>query len=254
MRGNRVRNKLHAGEIALVLSGHSISSDTIDFCGQLGFDGFWIEGEHGAATWDQLGDQSRACDLWGMSAIVRIHNHDPGQITRALDRGANGVAIPHVNTRAQAETVGRASRFAPAGNRGMYGSGRRGFGDPDYIRNANQETLLIALIEETSALENLAEILTVEQIDVFFVAPSDLAQSMGHTGEPYHPAVQTAVRQAIQQIHAAGRFAGTVGYQGELLADYVAHGARFFLVNYDAWLKAGARQYLETVANLPSLG
>jgi 4-hydroxy-2-oxoheptanedioate aldolase len=250
MRGNKVKDKLKAGEIALALSGHSISSDTIDFCGQLGFDAFWIEGEHGAATWDQLGDQSRACDLWGMTSIMRIHSHDPGMITRALDRGVNGVAVPHVNTHAQAEAVAKAARFAPLGTRGMYSSGRRGYGDPDYVHSANDATLFIALIEEREALDNLADILTVELIDLFFVAPSDLAQSLGYTGQPFHAEVQAAVQGTIHQITAAGRVAGTVGYQEALLARYVELGARFFLVNFDQWIKAGASQYLTTVTKL----
>src|SRR5688500_11309839 len=110
MRGNRAKEKLQAGQIAVALSGHSISSDTIDFCGQLGFDGFWIEGEHGAVTWDQIGDMSRACDLWGISSIMRVHSHEPGVITRALDRGVNGIVVPHVNTRAQAEQIVKAAR------------------------------------------------------------------------------------------------------------------------------------------------
>jgi 4-hydroxy-2-oxoheptanedioate aldolase len=199
MRSNKVKTKLQAGEVALALSGHSISSDTIDFCGQLGFDAFWIEGEHGTVTWDQIGDMTRACDLWNMASIMRVHSHEPGVITRALDRGANGIVVPHVNTRTQAEQIVKAARFAPIGQRGMYSSGRRGYGDPDYVQNANDEVLLVVLIEEMEAVHNLAEILTVDHIDLFFVAPIKL-------------------------------------------------GARFFLVNYDGWIKAGASQYLSNLA------
>jgi 4-hydroxy-2-oxoheptanedioate aldolase len=250
MRGNRIKQKLHAGETALALSGHSISSATIDFCGQLGFDGFWIEGEHGAVTWAQLGDLSRACDLWGMSSILRVHANEPGMITRALDCGVNCIAVPHVNTMQEAERVVRAAYYGPTGQRGMYSSGRRGYGDPEYIRKANDETLVITLIEEQQAVHNLAEILAVNHIDIFFVAPSDLAQTLGHPGQPNHPQVQAVVQRAIQQIVGAGRIAGTVGYHEGMLERYIGLGARFFLVNYDAWIKAGASQYLAKVADL----
>lgn len=243
MRGNRVKQKLQAGEIANVLSGHSISSDSIDFCGQLGFDGFWIEGEHGAVTWDQISDMSRACDLWNMTSVMRVHQHEPGVITRALDRGVNGIVVPHVNTKAQAEQIVKATRFAPIGQRGMFSGGRRGYGDPNYIQNANEDVLLVVLIEEAEAIRNLAEIISVEHIDVFFVAPSDLAQSLGLIGQPYHPEVQAVVQRAIQQITAAGKVAGTIGLES-VLQTHIQSGARFFMTSYDAWIKAGASQYL----------
>ncbi len=249
MRGNRVKQKLQAGEIANVLSGHSISSDSIDFCGQLGFDGFWIEGEHGSVTWDQIGDMSRACDLWDMTSTMRVHSHEPGVITRALDRGVNGIVVPHVNTKAQAEQIVKATRFAPLGQRGMFSGGRRSYSDPNYIQNANDDVLLVILIEEVEAIHNLAEIISVDHIDVFFVAPSDLAQSMGLIGQPYHPEVQAAVRSAIQQITAAGRVAGTIGMEA-VLETHIQAGACFFMTNYDAWIKTGASQYLAKVAAL----
>jgi 4-hydroxy-2-oxoheptanedioate aldolase len=249
MRSNKVKEKLQAGQVALALSGHSISSDTIDFCGQLGFDSFWIEGEHGPVTWDQIGDMTRACDLWGMASIMRVHSHEPGVITRALDRGVNGIVVPHVNTRTQAEQIVKAARFAPLGQRGMYTSGRRGYGDPDYLQKANDDVLLVVLLEEIEAIHNLADILAVDHIDVFFVAPSDLAQTMGYVGQPNHPAVQEVVQQALTQIVAAGRVAGSLGTE-PLVGQYINLGARFFLVNYDGWIKAGASQYLSKLAGL----
>lgn len=248
MRGNRVKQKLAAGEIATVLGGHSISSHSIDFCGQLGFDGFWIEGEHGPVTWDQIGDMSRACDLWNMASVMRIHTHEPGTITRTLDLGVNGIVVPHVNSKAEAEQLVRAARFGPIGQRGMFHS-RRSFGQADFFQKANDEVLLVVLIEEIDAVEQLAEILTVDHIDVFFVAPSDLAQTMGYVGQPYHPAVQEVVERALRQIVAAGRVAGSLSNDNTLARD-IQLGVRFFLANYDGWIKAGAQAYQARVAAL----
>ncbi|MEZ4869724.1 MAG: aldolase/citrate lyase family protein [Caldilineaceae bacterium] len=248
MRGNRVKQKLAAGEVATVLSGHSISSHTIDFCGQLGFDGFWIEGEHGSVTWAQIGDLSRACDLWDIASVMRIHSREPGIITRTLDLGVNGLVVPHVNSKAEAEAVMRAARFGPIGQRGMF-QGRRAYGDADFFAQANDEILLVVLIEELRAVEQLAAILTVDHIDVFFVAPSDLAQTMGYVGQPYHPAVQEVVAGALRQIVAAGRTAGSLSAESTLARD-LDLGARFFLTSYDPWLKAGAQAYLANLAAL----
>ena len=248
MRGNRIKQKLNAGETAIVVSGYSNTSDTVDFCGPLGFDGFWIEGEHGAVTWQQLGDLSRACDLWDMASVLRIHSHEAGVITRALDCGVSGLVVPHVNSKAQAEQVMQAARFAPVGKRGIF-QGRRGYGDTTYFEKANDETLLVVLIEEIQAVEQLDEILTVDNIDVFFMAPGDLAQTMGYIGQPDHPEVQAVMNRSLERIVKAGRTAGALGHESTL-PSYLEIGVRFYLTNFNPWLTSGAQRYLANVSSL----
>ena len=82
--------------------------------GNLGYDAIWIEMEHAppTLTMRDVGEISRACDLWGMSSICRVPN-DPWMITRVLDAGCDGVAVPHVRTREEAEQVVRAASMAP---------------------------------------------------------------------------------------------------------------------------------------------
>ena len=249
MRENRIKKKLQSGQIALVLGGGFQSGDAIDFVGPLGFDGFWLEGEHGAISWHQIGDMTRACDLWGMSSIMRVHANEPGVITRVFDLGVSGIVVPHVNTKADAEQVAQSSKFAPAGRRGMF-SGRRSYGRSDYFDTANDETIVIVLIEEKQAVDNLAELLTVDDIDVFFVAPSDLAQTMGYPGQLEHPAVQAVIDDALQQIVKAGKGAGALPTNDDLLKRYIDFGVQLFLTKYDAWIKAGAETYLSNVARM----
>ena len=106
--------------------------------------------------------------------------------------------------------------------------------------------LLVVLIEDIVAVNNLTEILTVDHIDVFFVAPSDLAQSMGHLGEPGHPEVQATIDKAIEQIINAGRTAGTLVNDANV-EDYVKKGARFLMTGWPAWVASGARGFLGKV-------
>ena len=242
MHGNRVKSTLDAGGVATVLVGHSQTSDTIDFLGPLGFDGYWLEGEHGPIDWSRIGDLTRACDLWNMTSVMRVHANEQGLIGRALDCGISGLVVPHVDTRAQAEQVVQAARFSPAGKRGMYG-GRRSYGTSDFFRQANDEILVVVLIEDVLAVENLDEILQVDHIDVFFVAPTDLAQSMGRLAGSEEPEVQAVVRQTLGRIAAAGRVPGAMG-SPDHLAEYRALGTRFFLTGYDAWIAEGAARYL----------
>ena len=244
MRENRIKRQLQAGQTAVAVSGHH-NADMIDFLGQFGFDGVWLEGEHGPVDWDAIGDLSRACDLWGMASVTRVNNNDPGTIMRALDRGTMGIVVPHVNTREAAEQAMKSAKFAPLGYRGMFG-GRQSFGVPDYVRQANDQTFVVVLIEEIEAVNNLADILTVDNIDVFFVAPADLAQTMGHIGNHTHPDVQATIDRALADIVAAGRTAGTLATDDNV-ERYSDAGVRFFLTGWPNWVAQGAKGFLQRV-------
>ena len=244
MRENRIKRQLQAGQTAITVSGHH-NADMIDFLGQFGFDGVWLEGEHGPVDWDAIGDMSRACDLWGMASVTRVNNNDPGTIMRALDRGTMGIVVPHVNSREAAEQAMKSAKYAPVGYRGMFG-GRQSFGVPDYFQHANDQTLIVVLIEEIEAVNNLAEILTVDDIDVFFVAPADLAQTMGHIGNHTHPDVQATIDKALAQIIAAGKTAGTLATDDNV-ARYRDAGVRFFLTGWTNWVSQGAKAFLQRV-------
>src|SRR5947199_5623123 len=195
IRPNRIKQTLAAGRVATILSGTN-DPDLIDQLGTLDVDGIWLEGEHGGVDYADLGNLTRACDLWGKTSVVRVMDNDYATIYRTLDRGAQGIVVPHVNTRAEAEAVVAAGKFAPLGKRGMFTS-RQGFGVGDYFKTANDQNLLIVLIEDIAAVRNLDAILAVDHLDVFFVAPNDLATSMGHIGDTGHPEVQQTIDGAI---------------------------------------------------------
>lgn len=244
MRENRAKHKLERGETVVCLSGNN-STNMIDQLGPLDFDAIWIEGEHGPVDFADIPDLTRACDLWGMTSIVRVNQNNAGIIYRTFDVGAQGIVVPHVNTAEEASAVVDAAKFHPLGNRGMYTS-RQGYGVADYFQRANDETLVIVLIEDIIAVNNLAEILTVDNIDVFFVAPSDLAQTMGHLGGTENPEVAATVDAALQQIVAAGRNAGALANDANI-EHYINLGARFFLTGWAAWVAAGGKAFKERV-------
>ncbi|MCI0784917.1 MAG: hypothetical protein J4O09_01275 [Chloroflexi bacterium] len=245
IRPNKAKQKLQQNQVVTTISGLQ-TSEIIDFLGPLGFDAAWIEGEHGPVTWDQLGDMTRACDLWGMTSITRVTANEPWLITRTLDRGSMGIVVPHVNTKEEAERAAQSAKYAPLGYRGMFG-GRQSYGVADYFQQANDQTMVVVLLEEETALRNLDEILRVDNIDAFFVAPSDLAQTMGHIGDTGHPEVQRAIDDAIARIIAAGRVAGTL-VNDDNIAAYVSKGVRFTMTSWNAWLVRGAGEFLRKAA------
>ena len=244
MRENKVKAKLNRGEVAVVLSGQ-MTPDIVDWLGPLGFDGVWIEGEHGPVDYKDIPDLTRAADIWGMTSVVRVNQNVPGVIYRTLDVGAQGIVVPHVNTRDEAQEVVKAGKFAPIGERGMFGS-RQSYGVDNYFAEANDQSLLVVLIEDIVAVNNLDEILTVDDIDVFFVAPSDLAQSMGYIGQVGHPDVTAVIDGALEKIAASGRTPGSLAADGDVEAR-IEQGVKFMMTGWPVWAAAGAQAFREKV-------
>ncbi|MCC7372586.1 MAG: hypothetical protein IT306_29500 [Chloroflexi bacterium] len=246
-RFNPAKRKLEAGGVVTLVMG-DYTPDMCEFLGSLGFDAVMGEMEHSTTSWQDIANMSRACDLWNMMCMVRINRNDPALITRTLDCGANGIMVPHVNTAEEARAVAVAAKYGPDGIRGQFG-GRRSFGVSDYHRQANDNVMTTILLEDIAALEpkNLDEMLEVDGIDVFFVVPGDLAQSMGLTGQPNHPDVQAAVDKAIKQIVASGRKAGAL-VNDDTVEATIDKGVSIVSVPWTIWLASGARNFLGKIA------
>lgn len=246
IRPNRAKEKLQAGGTVVALGGLA-STDLIDQVGPMGLDAIWLEAEHGPVDYGHIGDLTRVCDLWGMTSIVRVNSLDYGTIYRVLDLGAQAICVPHIDTAEEAKAFVEAAKFAPIGRRGLF-TGRQGFGVPNYLEVANDQTMLIALVEDAKSVENLDAILAVDHIDVFFVAPSDLAASMGHIGNIQHPEVQGTIDRTLQRIAAAGRTPGTLllGYQN--VRRYADLGVRCFMTPVLPLIAQGVGQVVEAAS------
>src|ERR1700682_3830262 len=105
MANNRLKDKLVAGRPATVVAPFATSAGLVELLGHSGFDGVFLDCEHGPAGWGGVEDMNRAAELTGYSSVVRVPSNDAATITRALDRGASGIQVPHVNTRAEAEAI-----------------------------------------------------------------------------------------------------------------------------------------------------
>ena len=140
------------------------------------------------------------------------------------------------------------AKFAPVGNRGW--SGWRalfGISAAEFAAHANAETLIAIMLEETTALDNLDDIVRVEHIDVFFVAPGDLAQSMGHAGNSDHPQVVAAIEDALRRIRAAGRVSGTLTTPA-MLDRHMELGVQFLYVGLPVLLHGAAADFVARIA------
>src|SRR2546427_4744276 len=98
MVNTRVKDRLVAGQTATVIAPFASSAGLVELLGHMGFDGVFLDGEHGPAGWEAVEDMARAADLAGYSSVMRVQSNDAATITRALDRGVSGIQVPHVNT------------------------------------------------------------------------------------------------------------------------------------------------------------
>ncbi len=241
-RVNRPRQKLAAGEVVTLVMG-DYSPETAELLAFSGVDILWGEMEDGVTSWRDIGDYSRAADLWGACYMVRVTRNDPTLIGRALACGAGGIMVPHVNTADEARAVVRASLYGPKGMRGMAG-GRRSIGAVDYHREANDNVLTAILLEDIAMVPHLPEIVAVDGIDVFYVAPGDLSQSMGLTGQTDHPDVQAVIDASISTIVQAGKVAGALANDANL-EQTLAKGVRFIGTSWEPWISSAARRFAE---------
>jgi 4-hydroxy-2-oxoheptanedioate aldolase len=206
---NKLKEKLRNRTVSYGIWLEWKDPDIIEFCGYLGFDYVMIEAEHAPLDRSTATELMRAADLVGMVPIVRVPANDPAVILGYLEIGTKGIYVPHVNTREDAERIVRSVKFPPEGRRGG-GSWRAvqyGLKDSpeQFFRRANEETMVIALVEETEGIKNLDAILDVDGVDVVGIGDGDLSLSMGYVGQRGHPDVRRIVDEAESKIAASSK-------------------------------------------------
>jgi len=171
-----------------------------EIIGHAGFDFCLIDLEHGAINLETAENMVRATETAGMASIIRVAHNRPELISQALDLGANGVHIPTISTREEAQEAVWASKFSPLGGRGVHPAvraARYSADQPIYFNKANKETIVILAIEGTKGVDNIDEILKIKGIDAIFVGPYDLSQSMGVVGQVTHPKVVEKIQDIV---------------------------------------------------------
>lgn len=206
-----------------------------------GFDWLLIDGEHAPNDIRSLSAQLAV--IRRSSAVLRLPDDDPTKIKQVLDIGAQTILVPMVESAAQAEAIWRATRYPPNGCRGVGSALARASqfaGIADYLHTADAQICLILQIESVKGIAALDEILAVPDIDGIFIGPSDLAADMGHIGNPTHPEVKATLLEAITRIRQAGRSAGVLSTDPELIAACKDRGANFIGLGIDVTLFASA--------------
>jgi 4-hydroxy-2-oxoheptanedioate aldolase len=200
----KIKQMLADGKVVRAFGfGQLLSPKLIEVVGEHGgFDALWLDYEHGGLSMKDIELATLAARAYGMDHFVRLPATDYASVMRPLEAGAGGVMISMVRSAADAEQAVRWAKFWPRGERGLNGGNRDGrFGLvplAEYTARANAETFVGVQIETAGALESLAEIAAVPDVDLLFVGPSDLSQVLGVTGDFENPkclhAIETLAR------------------------------------------------------------
>lgn len=244
-RPNQLKKKVSNGEIALGIQLRSASERVAELIGMSGFDFVYIEAEHFLCDDRTLENILRAADAWNCTPIVRLSEGGAGRISQLYSAGAGGVILPHVETGEEARAFVQAAKFPPMGNRSATTCRCGGYGllsGSEVCRWGNEETLAIAMIETCEGIQNLDEILDAG-IDMIRIGFQDLAQDVGHPGEPRHSKVLELVRQAIETAAKHGVAVGGAASTREELLQLSQMGFTHFTVGSD--LAILSRQFVK---------
>ena len=238
---NAFKAALKAGRPQIGLWLGLTSSYSAELLAGAGFDWLLIDGEHAPNSVQTVLTQLQAIAPYPSQPVVRPSWNDPVQIKQLLDVGAQTLLVPMVQNAEEARLAVRATRYPPAGIRGVGSALNR---IPDYLQQANDAMCVLVQIETREALKNLPQILDVEGVDGVFIGPADLSADMGFAGNPQHPEVQAAIEQAIAQILSAGKAPGILMANEALAKRYLDLGALFVAVGVDTTLLARGAEAL----------
>ena len=200
MKTNWVREKLRTGQPSLGSFLGLGSPNVAELLAHAGFDWLVIETEHSALDSAEIENMLMGMNGTETIPLVRLPTGDPVYIQRALDFGAMGIVVPMVKTAEQVQAIVRATRYPPTGTRG-YNPLRAShylFDSKDYFYRANDNLLVVLILETKEAVNNLEAIAAVPGLDVLYLGPFDLCLSLGlDPMQQPHSQVETVIEQVL---------------------------------------------------------
>ena len=237
MKTNILKQKIADGKAVIGTFVKFTDPSSVEILALAGFDFFILDNEHVAMDREQLTNIVRAADAAGIVPLVRVKNSDVVELLQNLDLGYMGVQVPNVNTAEQARNLVLGVKYAPVGNRGFSLSIRAcEYGQAninEYIRSANENTMIVSQCETREGLSSLDEILRIPEIDVIFIGPMDLSQSLGHVGDTKHPVVAGAIAEIKEKTKKAGKAVGTTAATPEAAKALIAEGCQYIVMATD---------------------
>lgn len=245
---NDFKHALEEGRHQLGLWCSLASNYAVEVVAGAGFDWLLLDMEHSPNDLESVLTQLQAVAPYQSAPVVRVPWNDAVTIKRVLDIGAQSLLIPYVQNVEEARAAIAATRYPPAGVRGVAGTTRATrFGRiKDYGQRAHEELCVLVQLETEEALAHIETICGLEGIDGIFIGPADLHASLGYAGEVANPKVIPVIENAIRRIRTAGTAAGILMADDALVARYMEAGTLFTAVGADVGLLArGAERLAE---------
>ena len=238
LKRNAFKAALAGGELQIGLWSSLCSNIVTEVIGDSGFDWILLDTEHSPNELPGLVSQMQSLATGTATPIVRPAWNDAVLIKRILDAGAQALLIPFVQNADEAQQAVAATRYPPEGIRGITTSGRAArYGRvPGYVTKAAGEICLLVQVETVEALAQIEEIASVPGVDGVFIGPADLSASIGQIGNPAHPEVQAAIKDAADRLGKLGKPAGILTPNDAEARRYIEWGYRFVAVGSDLGL------------------
>ncbi|MER3415263.1 MAG: aldolase [Gemmataceae bacterium] len=219
-----------------------------------GYDAVWFDQEHAGVSQHQIESAALAARGFGLDCFVRLAPVDYASVMRPLETGAGGIMAAQVRTSAEVERIVRWTYFYPLGERGLNGLGADGrYGSmpvAEYIAQANSATMLAIQIEHVQAVQEADAIARQEGVDMLFIGPADLSQSLGIPGQWDHPHLWAAIERVAQAAERHRKAWGIVPASPAMARRCTALGCRCLSIGFDCWtLHAGLRVTKEEYAD-----
>lgn len=227
-----------------IMSASAIVAEAV---GYAGFDFGVVDMEHSPLDLRDVVALLQAVCNTKMVPVVRVPWNEPVVVKRVLDAGATTVMFPFVQSAEEAARAVAATRYPPAGVRGVAGMSRATqYGTrADFMGASDREMGVIVQLETPQALDALAEIAAVPGVDALFIGPADLSAAMGYAGQSLHPQVLDRMTRAARLADGLGKPIGTLGGSAPAVAQYRAAGFHYVAVGADlSLMMQGARAAL----------
>jgi 2-dehydro-3-deoxyglucarate aldolase/4-hydroxy-2-oxoheptanedioate aldolase len=249
--GKRLKEQLAQGKLVRVFGmGQLCHRKIVEIIGQHGgYDAVWLDHEHAGISIAQIEQACLAARAVGLDSFVRLAPTDYAAVMRPLEAGAGGVMAAQVRSAAQAENVMQWSKFHPRGQRGVNGSGVDGryatLPMPEYLRRANEDTFVAIQIEHAAAVDEVEKIAALKDVDVLFIGPADLGQSMGIIGDWDHPRIWQAIERVARAAKTNGVHWAILPRNATYAKRCVDLGCRMLSLGLDVWaVQRGLKAFL----------
>ena len=248
MRPNKIKEMWRAGQY-VTMGWLSISHGfTAEVMARQGFDTLCVDMQHGMTEMNEVWPMLQAISQTDTVPVVRVPWNDPATIMKALDLGAYGIIVPLVNTAEDAAKAVSACRYPPAGIRSSGPVRAVHYGGADYQANANDEIVILAMIETKEGLENLDAICATPGLDAVYIGPADLSFALGMAprGDNPDPVHLATCDRICESAHRHGIKAAMHCASAEFAAGAVKRGFDLVMLTSDlASMVAGVRRQLD---------